>query len=71
MSTGDTVFLGIAVFFISLTVILIIYGIVSHSKRRKAQREQKQDNEKMRVLIKKPIRLSKILMTYSLTLKRV
>ena len=41
MSTGDTVFLGIAVFFISLTVILIIYGIVSHSKRRKAQREQK------------------------------
>ena len=41
MSTGDTVFLGIAVFFISLTVILIIYGIVSHSKRRKVQREQK------------------------------
>lgn len=41
MSTGDMVFLGIAVFFISLTVILIIYGIVSHSKRRKAQREQK------------------------------
>lgn len=71
MSTGDTVFLGIAVFFISLTVILIIYGIVSHSKRRKVQREQKQDNEKMRVLIKKPIRLSKTLMTYSLTLKRV
>ena len=41
MSTGDTVFLGIAVFFISLTVVLIIYGIVSQSKRRKAQRKQK------------------------------
>lgn len=41
MSTGDTIFLGIAIFFISLIVILIIFGIVSKSKRNKAQKEQK------------------------------
>ena len=41
MSTAGTIFLGIAIFFISLTVILIIYCIVSQSKRNKAQKEQK------------------------------
>lgn len=41
MSTAGTIFLGIAIFFISLIVILIIYCIVSQSKRNKAQKEQK------------------------------